>query len=196
MQILNLELWGEFNEIHNRNIYDFEKFDYHLKNNLSLSESVFRIGSESWFQMINEARELWENNVLDFGEDDLFFLQSDLGRKDFFEGVEVWLDVPFLEEDLHEAEYKGRKVNLNRPFRTPGGPRKFGVYTKNESGKVVLVRFGQPGMRVRNDDPKRAKSFRARHGCDNPGPKWKPRYWSCNVARYRKLLGIKSSSPW
>jgi hypothetical protein len=196
MQILNLELWGEFNEIHNRNIYDFEKFDYHLKNNLSLSESVFRIGSESWFQMINEARELWENNVLDFGEDDLFFLQSDLGRRDFFEGVEVWLDVPFLEEDLYEAEYKGRKVNLNRPFRTPGGPRKFGVYTKNESGKVVLVRFGQPGMRVRNDDPKRSKSFRARHNCDNPGPKWKPRYWSCNVARYRKLLGIKSSSPW
>jgi hypothetical protein len=196
MQILNLELWGEFNEIHNRNIYDFEKFDYHLKNNLSLSESVFRIGSESWFQMINEARELWENNVLDFGEDDLFFLQSDLGRRDFFEGVEVWLDVPFLEEDLYEAEYKGRKVNLNRPFRTSGGPRKFGVYTKNESGKVVLVRFGQPGMRVRNDDPKRSKSFRARHNCDNPGPKWKPRYWSCNVARYRKLLGIKSSSPW
>ena len=196
MQILNLELWGELHEIHNRNIYDFEKFDYHLKNNLSLSESVFRIGSESWFQMINEARELWENNVLDFGEDDLFFLQSDLGRRDFFEGVEVWLDVPFLEEDLYEAEYKGRKVNLNRPFRTSGGPRKFGVYTKNESGKVVLVRFGQPGMRVRNDDPKRSKSFRARHNCDNPGPKWKPRYWSCNVARYRKLLGIKSSSPW
>lgn len=193
MQILNPELWAE---IHNRNIYDFERFNYHLKNNLSLSESVFRIGSESWFQMINESRELWENNVLDFGEDDLFFLQSDLGRRDFFEGVEVWLDVPFLEEDLHEAEYRGRKVNLNRPFRTPGGPRKFGVYTKNESGKVVLVRFGQPGMRVRNDDPKRAKSFRARHGCDNPGPKWKPRYWSCNVARYRKLLGIKSSNPW
>lgn len=193
MQILNPELWAE---IHNRNIYDFERFNYHLKNNLSLSESVFRIGSESWFQMINESRELWENNVLDFGEDDLFFLRSDLGRRDFFEGVEVWLDVPFLEEDLHEAEYRGRKVNLNRPFRTPGGPRKFGVYTKNESGKVVLVRFGQPGMRVRNDDPKRAKSFRARHGCDNPGPKWKPRYWSCNVARYRKLLGIKSSSPW
>ena len=76
MQILNLELWGELHEIHNRNIYDFERFDYHLNNNLSLSESVFRIGSESWFQMINEARELWENNVLDFGEDDLFFLHS------------------------------------------------------------------------------------------------------------------------
>lgn len=196
MQIPDPELWSK---IHNQKVFEivnFERFNYHLDNNLSLSESVFRIGSESWFQMINEARELWENNILDFNEDELFFLQSDLGKRDFFEGVEVWLDVPFLEEDLHEAEYRGRKVNLNRPFRTSGGPRKFGVYTKNESGKVVLVRFGQPGMRVRNDDPKRAKSFRARHGCDNPGPKWKPRYWSCNVARYRKLLGIKSSSPW
>jgi len=196
MQIPDPELWSK---IHNQKVFEivnFERFNYHIDNNLPLSESVFRIGSESWFQMINEARELWENNILDFNEDELFFLQSDLGKRDFFEGVEVWLDVPFLEEDLHEAEYRGRKVNLNRPFRTSGGPRKFGVYTKNESGKVVLVRFGQPGMRVRNDDPKRAKSFRARHGCDNPGPKWKPRYWSCNVARYRKLLGIKSSSPW
>jgi len=196
MQIPDPELWSQ---IHNQKVFEivnFERFNYHIDNNLPLSESVFRIGSESWFQMINEARELWENNILDFNEDELFFLQSDLGKRDFFEGVEVWLDVPFLEEDLHEAEYRGRKVNLNRPFRTSGGPRKFGVYTKNESGKVVLVRFGQPGMRVRNDDPKRAKSFRARHGCDNPGPKWKPRYWSCNVARYRKLLGIKSSSPW
>lgn len=196
MQIPDPELWSK---IHNQKVFEivnFERFNYHIDNNLPLSESVFRIGSESWFQMINEARELWENNILDFNEDELFFLQSDLGRRDFFEGVEVWLDVPFLEEDLHEAEYRGRKVNLNRPFRTSGGTRKFGVYTKNESGKVVLVRFGQPGMRVRNDDPKRAKSFRARHGCDNPGPKWKPRYWSCNVARYRKLLGIKSSSPW
>jgi hypothetical protein len=193
MQIVNLELWSK---LHNQNVFNFENFKFHLDNNLSLSESAFRIGSESWFQMINEARQLWENNALDVDEDDLFFLQSDLGRRDFFNGTEVWLDVPFPLEDLHEAEYRGRKVSLNKPFRTPGGPRKFGVYTKNETGKVVLVRFGQPGMRIRNDDPKRSKSFRARHGCDNPGPKWKPRYWSCNVARYRKLLGIKSSSPW
>lgn len=196
MQIPDPELWARIHTHKVFEIVNFERFNYHIDNNLPLSESVFRIGSESWFQMINEARELWENNILDFNEDELFFLQSDLGKRDFFEGVEVWLDVPFLEEDLHEAEYRGRKVNLNRPFRTSGGPRKFGVYTKNESGKVVLVRFGQPGMRIRNDDPKRSKSFRARHGCDNPGPKWKPRYWSCNVARYRKLLGIKSSSPW
>lgn len=77
------------------------------------------------------------------------------------------------------AEYKGRKVKLNKPFRTPDGPKKFAVYTKNESGKVVIVRFGDPNMEIRRDDPERRRNFRARHNCDNPGPKYKARYWSC-----------------
>lgn len=78
------------------------------------------------------------------------------------------------------AEYKGRKVSLNKPFRTPDGPKKFAVYTKNGSGKVVIVRFGDPNMEIKKDDPARRRSFRARHKCDTaPGPKWKARYWSC-----------------
>lgn len=78
------------------------------------------------------------------------------------------------------AEYQGRKVTLNKPFRTPDGPKKFAVYTKNEKGKVVIVRFGQPGVKIKKDNPERRKSFRARHGCDkNPGPKWKAKFWSC-----------------
>lgn len=78
------------------------------------------------------------------------------------------------------AEYQGRKVTLNKPFRTPDGPKKFAVYTKNGSGNVVIVRFGDPNMEIKRDDPARRKSFRARHKCDTaPGPKWKARYWSC-----------------
>jgi hypothetical protein len=78
------------------------------------------------------------------------------------------------------AEYQGRKVTFNKPFRTPKGPKKFAVYTKNESGKVVIVRFGDPNMEIKKDNPARRKSFRARHKCDTaPGPKWKARYWSC-----------------
>ena len=72
-----------------------------------------------------------------------------------------------------------RKVKLNDPFRTPGGPKKFSVYVKNEKGNVVKVNFGDPKMEIKRDDPERRKSFRARHNCDNPGPKWKARYWSC-----------------
>ena len=82
-------------------------------------------------------------------------------------------------EIFSAAEYQGRKVKLNKPFRTPDGPKKFAVYTKNEKGTVVIVRFGDPNMEIKRDDPQRRKNFRSRHNCDNPGPKWKARYWSC-----------------
>jgi hypothetical protein len=77
------------------------------------------------------------------------------------------------------AEYQGRKVTLNKPFRTPGKNKKFAVYTRNGSGTVVIVRFGDPNMEIKRDDPKRRKAFRDRHNCASPGPKWKARYWSC-----------------
>jgi len=80
---------------------------------------------------------------------------------------------------LEEAEYQGRQVELNKPMRDSGGNKKFKVYVKNDKGNVVIVRFGDPDLSIKRDDSKRRKSFRARHNCDNPGPKWKARYWSC-----------------
>jgi hypothetical protein len=88
---------------------------------------------------------------------------------------------PRAKASTFAAEYKGRKVTLNKPFRTPKGPKKFAVYTKNQSGNVVIVRFGDPNMKIKKNIPERRKSFRARHNCDNPGPKWKARYWSCRA---------------
>jgi len=79
------------------------------------------------------------------------------------------------------AEYQGKKVTLNKPFRTPKGPKKFSVYVKNEKGNVVKVNFGDPNMKIKKNIPERRKSFRARHNCDSPGPKWKARYWSCKA---------------
>lgn len=79
------------------------------------------------------------------------------------------------------AEYQGRKVILNKPFRTPNGPKKTSVYVKNDKGNVVKVNFGDPNMKIKKNIPERRKSFRARHNCDNPGPKWKARYWSCKA---------------
>ena len=76
-----------------------------------------------------------------------------------------------------DAEYQGRKVKLNNPTR--GDVKKYKVYVKNEKGNVVKVEFGDPNMEIKRDDPARRKSFRARHNCDNPGPKYKARYWSC-----------------
>ena len=82
---------------------------------------------------------------------------------------------------LKASEYQGRKVTLNKPFRTPDGPKKFSVYVKNDKGNVVKVNFGDPNMKIKKNIPERRKSFRARHNCDNPGPKWKARYWSCKA---------------
>lgn len=79
------------------------------------------------------------------------------------------------------SEYQGRKVTLNKPFRTPDGPKKSSVYVKNEKGNVVKVNFGDPNMEIKKDIPARRKSFRARMRCDNPGPKYKARYWSCKA---------------
>jgi hypothetical protein len=86
--------------------------------------------------------------------------------------LEFWDDV------IVEAEYRGRKVKLNKPMR--GDVKKFKVYVKDPKTKnVKKVNFGDPNMRIKKSNPKRRKSFRARHNCDNPGPKTKARYWSC-----------------
>ena len=84
-----------------------------------------------------------------------------------------------IESTYTEAE----KKTLNKPFRLPSGSKKkFGVYVKNPKGNVVMVKFGDPNMEIKRDDPERRKNFRARHQCDsNPGPKWKARYWSCRM---------------
>ena len=89
------------------------------------------------------------------------------------ENIEFWDDV------LEEAEYRGRKVTLNKPMK--GDVKKSKVYVKNAKGNVVKVNFGDKKMRIRKSNPKARKSFRARHNCKNPGPKWKARYWSCKA---------------
>ena len=94
---------------------------------------------------------------------------------DFFEAYGVmWFNE---DDDLDEAEYQGRKVKLGKPMR--GDVKKFKVYVKNPKGNVVKVNFGDPNMKIKKSNPARRRSFRARHNCDNPGPRHKARYWSC-----------------
>jgi hypothetical protein len=87
---------------------------------------------------------------------------------------------------LTEAEYQGRKVQLGKIMQ--GDIKKFKVYVKNDKGKVVKVNFGFGGksahgkvMKIKKNNPERRKSFRARHHCESPGPRWKPRYWACRT---------------
>ena len=84
-----------------------------------------------------------------------------------------------ISPDLEEAEYRGRKVKLGKPMQ--GDVKKSKVYVRGPKGNVVKVNFGDPNMKIKKSNPKRRKSFRARHNCDNPGPRWKARYWSCRA---------------
>ena len=91
-----------------------------------------------------------------------------------------------IDNMLNEAEYQGRKVQLGKIMQ--GDVKKFKVYVKNDKGKVVKVNFGFGGksakgkrMVIKKNNPERRKSFRARHNCSNPGPRWKPRYWACRT---------------
>ena len=95
------------------------------------------------------------------------------------DGTPVEEDVEFWDDVVMEAEYQGRKVTLNKPMQ--GDVKKSKVYVKNEKGNVIKVNFGDPNMKIKKSNPKRRKSFRARHNCDNPGPKTKARYWSCRA---------------
>lgn len=133
---------------------------------------------QDWTKDMISKAEIYVQNVYDFVK---YYepgkYEDEYEKEEVEEPSELETEMP--EEESYAAEYQGRKVTLNKPFRTSNGPKKFAVYTKNESGNVVIVRFGDPNMTIKKNNPERRRSFRARHNCDNPGPKWKARYWAC-----------------
>jgi hypothetical protein len=175
-----------------------DNLKYHLDNEISLTENIFRVYSDSFFDLINEVRSLYEFGLIDLNKDDKWIIESDLGKTITLDnGNIVYLDAPFeVEETLTEIKHHGKNVKLNSPFRTPGGPKKFAVYVKTPGGVVKKVTFGDPNLRIKNSSKARAKSFRARHKCDQKKDRTTAGYWSCNVSRYRKKLGLKSSRSW
>ena len=126
-----------------------------------LADYLFAEGYDDFDVMIGDADNITEET---YDDDNEFFEQY---------GV-LWFNE---DEDLDEAEYQGRKVKLGKPTR--GDVKKFKVYVKNPKGNVVKVNFGDPNSKIKKSNPARRRSFRARHNCDNPGPRTKARYWSC-----------------
>jgi hypothetical protein len=124
----------------------------------------------------NEEELTLENLYIPTAEEYLSAEEIDLEKSEF---TELNVDEYFNIEVANAAEYQGRKVTLNKPFRTPDGPKKSAVYVKNQSGKVIIVRFGDKNMSIKKNIPARRKSFRARHKCDQAKDKTTPRYWAC-----------------
>ena len=117
---------------------------------------------------------VFETGVVGFTEDGII-VEADESMLEFLDFNGVLLE----SEDLDEAEYQGRKVPLGKPMA--GDVAKSKVYVRKPNGKVVKVNFGDKNMRIKKSNPARRKSFRARHNCDNPGPRWKARFWSCRA---------------
>lgn len=177
-----------------------DALQYHIDNNMTLTNNVFRVYSQGYFELVNEVRNLWNEGKIDLNEEDRLMVESDLGIKIKVRGEYVYLDAPFLmeeeEEVLEEAKHRGKNVKLNKPFRTSGGPKKFAVYVKSPGGGIKKVTFGDPNLKIRNRNKGAAKSFRARHKCDQKKDRTTAGYWSCNVGRYAKQLGLSSSNSW
>ena len=161
---------------------------YHIENGLTLTNNVFRVYSEGYFDLVNEVRELWGEGKIDLNEEDILMVESDLGIKVKIGKEYVYLDAPYISETETEEDIIA--------FRTPGGPKKFAVYVRKPGGGIKKVTFGDPKLRVKNANKGAAKSFRARHKCSQKKDRTTAGYWSCNVGRYAKQLGLSSSNSW
>jgi hypothetical protein len=248
-----------------KELIGYPSLKYHLDNNLTLSEHVYRYSSDAFIQLFKEAREAWRDGKIKLNEQDTLLLETtDIGEYGDYNGMRVPLDLPMVSPNYNpmfeignlidemiedentideaatieemidfelikelvesiggqmnmdkfrkavqiqnetfdhngfemlkasvdyipEAEYRGKKVQLNKPKR--GGSKKFYVYVKNKKGNVQKVSFGDTGLSVKLKQRGARASFAARHKCSTKKDKTKAGYWSCNIGRYWKSLG-------
>lgn len=152
-----------------------EDLQYHIDYNIPVSENLFRPGSDKYFNLIREAREL-RSKGLYVNESDNEILESDLGKFFIYNGERLPLEYPMV----NEAEYKGKKVELGKP--KSGGSKKWYVYVRDpKSGNIKKVSYGSPVMTAKWNDPEARKSFAARHQCEKKKDKTKAGYWACRA---------------
>jgi hypothetical protein len=168
-----------------------EKLKYHLDNNKSIVENVFRPGSNSFLNLIKEARTFFDRGQIELSKQDKeLFESTDIGKFEKFNGELVPLDLPMeYIEDINEAEYKGKEVKLNHPMRS-SGPKKYKVYVKDpKTGNVKVVHFGdvKGGLTAKVSDPKARARFSSRMNCPAKKDKMTPGYWSCRLTKYGHL---------
>ena len=154
----------------------FEDEDDNQVLRVELHRSLDSTEADELAESLNEKLKVMGLNEFDIEiSTDEALDEETLEGDDFHSAYDVmWFNE---DENLDEAEYRGRKVSLGKPMR--GDVKKFKVYVRKPNGNVVKVNFGDPNMRIRKSNPARRRSFRARHNCANPGPRTKARYWSC-----------------
>ncbi len=182
-----------------------ESLQYHIDRNIPLVENIYRYGSESFFNLINETRELYKRGEIDLCLADKELLQTNIGEKSMFEGKEVWLDIPMenIEVLSEDDKFKGKKSGS--PTRDTSGGKAYKVYVAGCSKKtdsnprgIKLIRFGSGGLKAKLSNKQAKKSYNARHGCaeGRHNDKCKAGYWSCRLPRYAKKLGLSGGGTW
>ncbi len=167
-----------------------ESLSYHINNNYSIVESVYRPGSVAHIELLNEARTLYFlGDLVLSGIDKQLFETTDLGKTGRYLGEEVALDLPLENLELNEKE----NIKLNYPRR--GGAKKYHVYVRNpKTGKIIKISFGDVhgGLTAKVSNPKARKSFAARHNCAEKKDRTTAGYWACRINRYAHLWGGKT----
>ncbi len=157
--------------------------NYHIENNIPIHECVFRYGTTSHLDLINEARKMHSENIIKLNGMDKSLVETNIGEYGIFEGEKVPLDLPMK----NEIEHMGKDVKLNKPKR--GGSKAYYVYVK-DGNKVKKVAFGSGGLKARIGNKEASQQFAKRHQCDKKKDRTSPGYWSCNLPRYAKQLGL------
>lgn len=155
---------------------------YHIENNIPFAENIYRVHSEEFYKLFNEARELYSEGLLtELNDWDKQLLDTDIGEFGLYENQKVPLDCPIQEEDKKDPP-------LNKPKK--GGPKKFYVFVK-DGDKIKKVTWGDTtGLKVKLNDKEARKSFAARHKCAQQKDRTSAAYWACNLPRYAKSLGL------
>lgn len=167
------------------NLTASENLKYHISNRIPITESVFRLESKSFDDLLFEARELYDKGFIDFiNENDKYiFENTDTGRKGIHNGKSVPLDKPMRATDNKNKKWKVY-ISTGR---------------KNKDGKIIakVIYWGDPNLAIKNGDPEAAKSFRARHKCAQKNDKDTPGWWACYAPKYYSdVMGLSSSAVW
>lgn len=160
-----------------------EGLQYHIDNNVSLCDNIYRPFSTKWFALFREARSLWEMGLIDLYSEDEFLMTTDIGDFGVYEKFEVPLDAPMAADQdiVLEAKYQDKEVSLGSPKRnTSGSGGKFVVYVK-DGDKVKRITYGSPDMKTNWNEEDARRSFAARHKCATKTDKTTKGYWSCRA---------------
>jgi hypothetical protein len=167
-----------------------ESIQYHVSNDLSILESIYRPGSTAHLDILVEARLAFDSGKMRFsGIDQKLLSETELGSVGFYRGRQVILDLPLEELELNEE----KKPRLNYPKR--GGTKKYHVYVRNpKTGRIMKIAFGDVhgGLTAKVSNLKARKSFAARHNCAEKKDRTKAGYWACRINRYAHLWGGKT----